>query len=71
MKFEVHLSMEVSDDNVLSTSTQVLVDSKPIGVISRLRIDHDMDEILPSIEIDMLRGLSPFLDGPTKRATRL
>lgn len=67
VKFELSLSIELSENNVLTTKMQVLVDSKPIGYVSRLRVDKDSDETLPMIEIDMLRGLSPFLDDSAKK----
>ena len=59
VKFEINILVEMSDNNVLSSRTKVFVDAEQIGVISRLRVDHDSDETLPIIEIDLLRGIDP------------
>ena len=43
------------------------VNGEQIGFVSRLRVDADSNEVIPRIEIDMLRGVAlDLLDVPTR-----
>lgn len=56
VKFEISISVTVSEEGVLTPVTKVFVDSEQIGLINRIRVDCDSDDNLPAVEIDMLRG---------------
>ena len=64
---ELSLKIETNDSGKPITETAISVDGKPIGFISRFRVDADADEAVPSIEIDLLRGKSFILDSPEVR----
>jgi len=69
--FEIHISIKVNEDGVLTPVTHILVDGEQIGYVNRLRVDYDVDE-LPSVQVDMLRGASLDLLEPqiVERAKR-
>ena len=56
VKLEIKLSIEVTEDGLITPKTTICVDSEPIGLMNSLKIRVDSDEMLPDIEIGMLRG---------------
>lgn len=58
VKFEISVSVTVSEDGTVTPVTRIFVDSKQIGAVNRLRVDADSDDVLPSVEVDLLRGMS-------------
>jgi len=61
MAFEVRTLVEITpaEDGtpVLRSTTKVFLNGEQVGHISRLRLDVLLDEVLPAIEIDMLKGI--------------
>ncbi len=71
VKFEISITIEINEDGVLHTCDRLLVDGEQIGLVSRLRVDHDSSEVLPAIQVDMLRGLDmAMLDQNTQEAAQ-
>jgi hypothetical protein len=52
---EIHIKVEL-DESTLSSKTTLHVNGQQIGHVSRLRTDTTVDETLPRIEVDMLKG---------------
>jgi hypothetical protein len=57
VKFEVSVTVTVTEDGVITPKCRVLVDSKQIYGIDRVRVDVDRRDDMPSIEIDFLRSM--------------
>jgi len=53
---EISIKVEVEDGKVTAPA-RVLVNGEPVGFISRLRVDARSEEVLPAIEVDMLKGI--------------
>lgn len=49
---------------VLSPEVKIFVNGEQIGLVSRLRIDAQSDDMIPAVEIDMLKGV--YLDSLSK-----
>lgn len=50
------MKIEVSEDGAFSSKAKILVDGVPVGFVDRIRIDVDKDEVVPSVEVQLLRG---------------
>lgn len=59
LSISINIDVTPGEDGQLNVSnkTVVTIDEKPIGMISRLRVDCDEEGVVPSIEIDMLKGV--------------
>ena len=63
---EISIKVEVEDGKI-TAPTKVLVNGEPVGFISRLRVDARSEEVLPTIEVDMLKGVQlDSLDADTR-----
>jgi hypothetical protein len=60
-KLEISTTIEVTPGEngnlVLASKTCIVLNGQPVGAVSRLRIDANCDEVVPAIEIDMLKGM--------------
>lgn len=64
---EICIKVELTPKS-LSSVTKLMVDGQQIGSVSHLRVDVDVGETLPRIEVDLLKGIDLDLLTPEVRA---
>jgi hypothetical protein len=53
---EINIKVEVEDGKLTSLAS-LAVNGEVIGSVSRLRVDVESGLVLPSVEVDMLKGI--------------